>query len=257
MNLDLREKIVKTIYKAGEGHIPSSLSIVDIISHIYNKLLSYKKKNNDFFILSKGHGCVALYVVLNKFNLISNKDLENYSSNGSLLGGHPDSTKVKNIFASTGSLGHGFPMSVGIALGLKIKKKNNKVIVLLGDGECQEGTIWESANIATNRQLGNLCAIVDWNGSASQLMPIDKLEKKWEAFGWEVRVIDGHSQKDFDKFLTKKNLKDNGRPKVFLAKTIKGKGVSFMEGHGIWHHKMPNKDQLSLALKLIKQSMKI
>lgn len=254
MNSDLRKKIVEIIFAAGEGHIPSSLSIVDIVHHIYDKVMNYQKKETkDFFILSKGHGCVALYAVLNKFKLISDKVLSSYSRNGGILGGHPDSTKVKSIVASTGSLGHGFPMGVGIALGLKIKNKNNKVLILLGDGECQEGTIWESANIAANRKLDNICAIVDWNGSAAQLMPIDKLVKKWAAFGWDVKVINGHSKKDFQKYLTRKIFNNSNKPKVFLAKTIKGKGIKFMEGHGIWHHKIPSKEQFHHILKILEK----
>lgn len=252
MNEDLRAKIVKLIYNAKEGHIPSSLSIVDIINHIYSKVLTILKKNskkNDFFILSKGHGCVALYVVLNKMKLIPDNVLNDYSSNGAILGGHPDSTKLKSIVASTGSLGHGFPMAVGIALGLKIKSLSNKVFVLLGDGECHEGTIWESANIAANRKLNNLVAIIDWNKSAEQLMPIDNLQKKWLAFGWNVKIINGHSKKDFEKYLTKNSLKNLKKPLVFLAKTIKGKGISFMEGHGVWHHKIPSKDQYNEIIK--------
>jgi transketolase len=258
MNEDLRTKIVELIYNAKEGHIPSSLSIIDIINHIYTKVLKLDKKNknkNDYFILSKGHGCVALYVVLNKMKIISDYVLSKYSTNGSLLGGHPDSTKIPEIVASTGSLGHGFPMAVGIALGLKIKKDNNKkVFVLLGDGECQEGTIWESANIAANRNLNNLFAIVDWNQSAAQLMPIDNLEKKWLAFGWDVKIINGHSKIDFEKYLNNKSLNNLHRPKVFLAKTIKGKGIPFMEGHGIWHHKMPNEEQFMQIMEILKKS---
>ena len=135
---------------------------------------------------------------------------------------------------------------------IKDKKKNNLVISLLGDGECQEGTIWESANIAANRNLTNIIAIIDWNGSAKQLMPIENLKKRWESFGWNAYVIDGHNQKDF--FLMKKIIekKNKFKPIVFLAKTTKGKGVSFLEGHGKWHHKLPNKTEL----KLIEQELK-
>ena len=246
MNPDLRLKIVTMIKDAKEGHIPSSFSIVDILDFLYSKILRINKRkpndlNRDFFILSKGHGCAAYYAVLEKYGYMTKKTLSTYSSKNSILGGHPDSTKIPFIEASTGSLGHGFPFACGIALGLKILKKNsNRVISLLGDGECQEGTIWESANVAANRKLNNLNAIVDWNGSARQLMPIENLEKRWRSFGWETYIINGHSVKSFQFMKKKINQKNNNKPKVFIAETTKGKGVKFLEGHGSWHHKMPN-----------------
>ena len=161
--------------------------------------LKYDPKNmkdpsRDYFILSKGHGCGGLYVVLNKYGIISDKDILDYSTSLGILGGHPDMTMVPGAEASTGSLGHGFPTAMGLALGLKIKNMDNKVFALLGDGECHEGTIWESANVAANLKLGSLCAIIDWNKSGSQLMPIDDLPAKWKSFGWEVHEIDGHSE---------------------------------------------------------------
>jgi transketolase len=244
LNKDLRIKIVEMISKAREGHIPSSLSILDIIHFIYMNVLKFRKNNpnwikRDYFILSKGHGCAALYVVLNKLGILKTKDILNYSSAKGILGGHPDSTIVPGAEASTGSLGHGFPTAIGLALGLKIQKKKNKIFVLVGDGECHEGTIWESANIASNLNLGNVCAIVDWNGSAAQLMPKDDLVNKWKSFGWKTLVTDGHSNKALEKTFKKVKFSLNGTPTIILAKTIKGKGVSFLEGHGGWHHKLP------------------
>ena len=162
------------------------------------------------------------------------------------MGGHPDATNVPGAEASTGSLGHGFPTAVGIALGLKIKREQNKVFALLGDGECHEGTIWEAANIAANRELHNLCAIIDWNRSASQLMPIDDLPSKWKAFGWDVYIMDGHSSVDMEKTFKEISLSENKKPKAIIANTIKGKGVSFVEGHGPWHHKVPSDEELRL-----------
>ena len=259
MNEDLRFKIVSIIKNSGEGHIPSSFSIVDILDFLYQKALKINKKNpnhkdRDFFILSKGHGCAALYTVLEKYGYITASQLNSYSKKNSILGGHPDSTKVPFVEASTGSLGHGFPMACGLALGLIIKKKINKVITLLGDGECQEGTIWESANIASNRNLYNLTAVVDWNGSAKQLMPIENLKDRWKSFGWRVYIINGHNKKDFSFMKKKINDKNkNKKPTIFLAKTTKGKGVTFLEGHGKWHHKIPNEQEL----KIIKEELKI
>lgn len=254
MNEDLRAKIVEMVKNSGEGHIPSSFSIVDIIDYLYGNVLKFniKKPNcnkRDFFILSKGHGCGALYAVLHKYKFLKDRDLKNYSKKNGILGGHPDKTKVPGVEASTGSLGHGFPMSVGIAMGLKIKKKLNKVFVLLGDGECHEGTIWESANIAANQQLGNLCAIIDWNESAKQLMPIDDLPAKWKSFGWNVMVIDGHSLNEIKKTFKKIKMSLDAKPNVIVARNIKGKGVSFIEGHGKWHHKIPNDHEYDMILK--------
>lgn len=254
MNKKLRLKILKTIMSAGEGHLPSSFSIIDIIDYLYSKILNvnknnFKKDTRDYFILSKGHGCVALYVVLEKIGIIKEKELINFCRMKGVLGGHPDTTKVPGIEASTGSLGHGLPTGIGLALGLKIKKKKNKVVVLVGDGECHEGTIWEAANIATNLKLNNLTVIVDWNGSAEQLMPKDDLKKKWKAFGWNVHYLDdGHNYDKIRKSFNKIKL-NNQFPNVIIAKTVKGKGVSFMEGHGKWHHRTPNRDELNEILR--------
>lgn len=258
MNNDLRIKIIEMIKRSGEGHIPSSFSIVDVINHLYTHVLKYEASNpkwpeRDYFILSKGHGAAALYAVLHKVGFLKDEDLYNYSSPKGILGGHPDMTIVPGAEASTGSLGHGFPTAVGVALGHKILKLSNKVYALLGDGECHEGTIWEAANIAANQNLNNLCAIVDWNGSAAQLMPKDDLPEKWKAFGWEVFVIDGHSETDliltFDLIMQSTTI----NPKVIVAKTVKGKGVSFMNGHGKWHHRIPNEEEFSLAVKELTQ----
>jgi len=254
LNLDLRKTIIDLVRSANEGHIPSSFSIVDIIDYLYGNILNYDLQfidspNRDYFILSKGHAALALYVVLEKYGIISRRELLNYGNAGSPLGGHPDRLTTPGVEASTGSLGHGFPMAVGVALGLKINKLNNKVFVLVGDGECQEGTIWEAANIATNQKLDNICVIVDWNGSAQQLMPIENLEMKWQAFGWKTKVIDGHSESDFESTFLNSELFGGDAPIAVLAKNIKGKGVSFIEGHGPWHHKVPNDQEYAEFFK--------
>lgn len=257
-NKDLRLKILKMITRSGEGHIPSSFSILDIIHFLYTQEMNINKNNfnskkKDYFILSKGHGCAALYVVLEKIKILNKKHIENYSSYKSILGGHPDSTKVPGVEASTGSLGHGFPTAVGVALGLKIKNKKNKVYVLVGDGECQEGAIWESANIANNRNLDNLIAIVDWNGSAKQLMPKDDLINKWKSFGWNVYTVDGHSSKKM--YNTFKRIKQSKKsnPSVVLANCTKGKGIKLIEGHGQWHHKIPNEKDYNNFKEILKK----
>ena len=248
-NSDLRLAIAELVLTAGEGHIPSSYSIVDILDVLYADVLRYRIGDphwdgRDFFVLSKGHGAAGLFVTMRKFGLLSHADLEKYGKLGGILGGHPDVTKVPHVEASTGSLGHGFPTAVGIALGLKIQQRSNRVFTLLGDGECHEGTVWESANIAANQGLTSLTAIIDWNQSASQLMPIDDLPGKWRAFGWQVVEIDGH---DPDAIRDAVNHDNAGAgPVAVVAHTVKGKGVSFIEGHGPWHHKVPNTTEFEL-----------
>tara|TARA_Y100001970_G_scaffold258688_1_gene338851 strand:- start:15135 stop:15920 length:786 start_codon:yes stop_codon:yes gene_type:complete len=254
LNNDLRFTILNMITKSKEGHLPSSFSIVDIINFMYENILNvnktnYKTTKRDYFILSKGHGCAALYVVLNKIGILSNKHIDNYGMKGSILGGHPDLNKVPGVEASTGSLGHGFPTAVGIALGLKIQKKNNKVYVLLGDGECHEGTIWESANVAKNQNLENLTAIIDLNESAMQLMPFDKLQSKWKSFGWDTYECDGHNNKSLKGIFNKIKKNKSKNPKAIIARTIKGKGVKMLEGHGKWHHKIPNEEEYNQIVK--------
>ncbi len=253
-NNDLRRTIVETIYRAKEGHIPSSFSIVDIIEYLYENILRYNPKDphwdeRDHFILSKGHGALGLFAVLEKHGFISKKDLSEYSSEKGILGGHPDRTKVPGVEASTGSLGHGFPFAVGTALGLRIAGKNNRVFTLVGDGECNEGTIWESALVASKLKLGNLVGIVDLNGSAEQVLPVKNLKQKWEAFGWKAYEMDGHSQREFESVFSGLAYDAVNPPTMIIAHTIKGKGVSFIEGHGTWHHKIPSESELAEILK--------
>ena len=254
LNNDLRAKIVEMVYKGQDGHIPSAFSIVDLIQSLYANFLRFDSSDpewteRDYFILSKGHGCLALYVVLRRFGFLKDHDLDMFCRPGGILGEHPDCTKVPGVEASTGSLGHGLPFAIGIATGLQLKAMNNRVVVLVGDGECHEGTVWEASNVANNLQLGNLCVIVDWNQSAAQLMPRDDLPAKWKAFGWDTHVIDGHEQADITDVLGARPFSRRGQPTAILAKTIKGKGVSFLEGHGKWHHRIPNATEYEAILE--------
>lgn len=254
MDKQLRITIADMITKAGEGHIPSSFSIVDIINVIYGKILQYDKDNpewdgRDYFILSKGHGAAALFAVLEKYGFISQQDLDNYGKFNAILGGHPDRTKVPGAEASTGSLGHGFPFSMGIAHGLKIQKKPNRVITLVGDGECHEGTIWETALVAQNFGLDNLCCIVDYNGSAAQILPHPDIKGQWAAFGWNVKEVNGHDEKEIEEALRLFCDIKNGKPTVIIANTVKGKGVDFLEVHGPWHHRIPNREEYENIMK--------
>ncbi|MGV8151737.1 MAG: transketolase [Candidatus Nanoarchaeia archaeon] len=249
MNEDLRLKIAQTVYNFKDGHIPSAYSIVDIISTLYKKFLKYDAKkpdweDRDYFILSKGHGCFALYATLQKYGFINNLEKK-------VLGGHPDCNKIPGVEASTGSLGHGICTAAGIALGLKIKNKKNKVITLIGDGESNEGTVWETALVAPNLKLGNLCVIVDNNKSTEAILPMPYMDEKWKAFGWDSYVIDGHNEEEILSALNKMNFdyESNSKPKIIIANTIKGKGVSFMENQGAWHHRIPNDEELEKIKK--------
>ena len=242
MNKPLRRRIVEMITKAGEGHIPSAFSIVDIIEVLYGSVL----KDGDRFILSKGHGCAALYCVLNAIGVIPEKDLEGYGTYEGVLGGHPDRTKAP-VECSTGSLGHGLPMGIGLALGLGIQKRGGRVFVLVGDGECHEGTTWESLLVGNNLNLRLTC-VVDRNGSADQICPHPWLAAQFKSFGWEVAEIDGHNQEEIEAAL---NHRPEG-PYAVIAHTIKGKGVSFLEGHGKWHHRIPNKEEYAAIMGELK-----
>jgi len=251
-NLELRAEIAKLVHASGEGHIPSCFSILDIVERLYAQhinryLVGSSNPDRDFFILSKGHGALALYVVLKKFGLISSAELSSYGQAGSAFAGHPDRTKHDVIEASTGSLGHGFPMAVGVALGKQIKRSGGRVFTLVGDGETHEGTIWEAAHFAANHSLGNLVAIVDRNESALQLLKRDDTESKFKAFGWNVLSADGHSKKEIDAALSSSVASEI--PTVIVAKTIKGKGVPFLQGHGQWHHKIPTDIDLQAILR--------
>lgn len=254
LNGNLRFKAAKIIHQANEGHIPSGYSIIEILNVLYGKFLTYKKNNpnwsgRDYFILSKGHGCAALYVVLNKYGLLSDKHLKVKGSLHAILGGHPDSTKIPFVEASTGSLGHGVVTAMGIALGLRIRKQKNKVIALIGDGESNEGTVWEMALVAAHQKLGNFCVIVDNNGSTEQILSMPNIKDKWQAFGWDAAVIDGHNEKEILETLKSTDFNASGKPHVIIANTIKGKGVSFMEGHGVWHHKIPTVEEMDIIKK--------
>ncbi|MFQ5737781.1 MAG: transketolase [Acidobacteriota bacterium] len=253
---ELRKQIVRMVYTGKDGHIPSAFSIVDILEILYQNYLKFDPENpewpdRDYFILSKGHGCVALYAILEKHRFLSPRDLEMFCRPGGVLGEHPDSTRIPGVEASTGSLGHGLPMALGVALGLRLGGKSNKVYVLIGDGECNEGTVWESALVASSLRLGNLCCILDNNGSAAQILPVDPLRSKWEAFGWQVYEVDGHSEKDLTTVLDSLSFAGLGQPKMIIANTVKGKGVPMLEGHGVWHHRIPDPEEFRSIMEAL------
>lgn len=234
------------VYESKEGHIPSAFSILDILYVLYKKILKFDSKNpewkkRDYFILSKGHGCLALYQILSLEGFFSKEKLKTFCKFDSILGGHPDRNKVPGIEASTGSLGHGLPMGLGIALSLKIQKKSNKVYVLIGDGESEEGTTWECTQIAKNLSLDNLILIVDRNRSQRYSAGFD-YNKIWESFGWESVEIDGHDYEAIENSLKKLSGSSSKKPRVIVANTVKGKGSKHMEHNPEWHHKSPDDD---------------
>jgi len=242
----LQYRICELSHNAQEGHVPSALSVLDIVWIIYDKIINLslvKKKSSkrDFFIMSKGHGCLAQYVVLENKNFFKKKSLNFFGSYNSSFGGHPDSNKIKGVEASTGSLGHGFPFACGIAYAHKLKKNKSKVYVLIGDGECNEGTVWETCLLASHHKLNNLICIIDKNKSTDRALNIDNLEKKFKSFGWLTLNINGHSHYELMKSLKIKSQK----PIAIIANTIKGKGVRLMENNQHeWHHKLIDEKML-------------
>lgn len=242
----IRRKILNLVYSSKVPHLGSSFSCVDIIFILYKFFI--KKKN--IFILSKGHACLAYYCVLKEFNFISSRILNSYGKNNSILMGHA-SHKVPGIEFSTGSLGHGIPYAVGRALAEKINKKNNNIYVLISDGELNEGTTWESLLFASFHKLNNLFIIVDYNKIQSidltkNILKLEPLNMKFKSFNCRVKIINGHNINQIYKSLLKK---DNNKPTVIIANTVKGKGVSFFENRVLWHYRSPNKTELKLAMK--------
>jgi transketolase len=245
----MRNKLVKTIltlaHKKKEGHIGSSLSILDILYVLYDKFI---KNTDNKFILSKGHASLGLYVVLDYFNLLK-CDINSFCDFNSELGGHP-CNKTESVETSTGSLGHGLPIAVGMAMGYKIQSKDSKVFVLIGDGEANEGSIWESALLASHHKLNNLYCILDHNKSGDRAVKIDNVKQKFKSFNWECLEVDGHNQEELIVALSHKSQE---KPIFILANTIKGKGIKVMENNPEWHHKSPTVDELNLFIGEINQ----
>jgi len=238
----LRLKILETIHNAGKGHIGGAYSCIDILTVLYYGGLleinkeNYLNKDRNRFLLSKGHAAIAQYVILQDLGLFSEEELLSMN-NGGILGEHPDHN-IPGVEFDTGSLGHGLSIAAGFAYAAKLDKKDYKTYVVLGDGECHEGTVWEAALLAAHLKLNNLIAVIDRNGlcihgTTEEINKLDPFLDKWEAFGWNVVEIDGHDHKEILEALT--NI-DSESPTVLIANTVKGKGVSFMENETSWHH---------------------
>lgn len=255
---NMRKNILNMIHTANSGHPGGSLSAVEIITYLYFKEMNIESptdENRDKFILSKGHAAPALYSVLMEKGFLDKGLIGTLRQINSKLQGHPDMRKVSGVEASTGSLGQGLAISNGIALANKLDKKPNRVFVLMGDGEIQEGMVWEAAMLSSHYKLDNLTAILDHNGLQidgrnDDIMRVEPLDEKWGAFGWHVIKADGHDFNSLEKaFEERKTVKN--KPAIIIAETIKGKGVSFMENKAGWHGKAPNDEELAIALKEI------
>ncbi|HHT9104733.1 MAG TPA: transketolase [Candidatus Wujingus californicus] len=253
----IRRYVIKMLAKAGSGHPGGSLSAVDLLVVLfYNKMRHNpqqpKWQDRDRFILSKGHGCPALYAILADMGYFSVDKLETLRQFGSILQGHPCMKTTPGIEISSGSLGQGLSVGLGIALAAKLDKKDYRTYVMLGDGEIEEGQIWEAAMAASHYKAENLCAILDQNelqidGFIHDVMSSHPIPAKWRSFGWHVIEINGHNHKAIiDAYNEAEKIK--GRPTIIVAKTVKGKGVSFMENQVDWHGKAPTKEEAEKAL---------
>lgn len=252
----IRRLIIEGVYNAGSGHPGGSLSCADIMAYLYfDKMnVSPQKANDpdrDRFVLSKGHASPALYAALALKGYFPAEEIKTLRKLGSRLQGHPDMHTVPGVDMSTGSLGQGFSAACGMAKAAKITGRDYKVYTILGDGESQEGEVWEAAMFASHYKLDNLVAFLDFNklqidGDVRDVMDPTPLDEKFRAFGWEVRVIDGH---DFEQIDSAVNAGNNGRPLMIICNTIKGKGVSYMENAVGWHGKAPKQPEYETAVK--------
>ena len=254
----IRIDIIRQIHAAGSGHPGGSLSAADIITYLYFAEMDIDpqdpgRKERDRFVLSKGHAAPALYAALAERGFFPVEDLLTLRKIGSSLQGHPDKKKIPGVDMSTGSLGQGISAAVGMALANKTDGSGKRVYAMLGDGELQEGLVWEAAMAAAHYGLDDLSGFVDWNGlqidgKNEDVMTVAPVDEKFRAFGWDVQVIDGH---DFDQIAeaVEKAKKVAGKPQMIVAKTVKGKGVSFMENEAGWHGKAPSDEQAKQAVE--------
>ncbi len=255
MNSDLRKDIFLTAYSGKIGHLASAFSLVDILTELYlGGLLRHDPKDpewadRDMLILSKGHGSLALYTVLCKAGYFPRETLWKFCQPGTILGGEPNMLECPGVEASTGSLGHGLSIGVGMALALKRDHRRNHVYVILGDGECQEGSVWEAVLSASAFYLDNLTVIVDHNriqkmDFIENVIGADELGRQFEAFRWQVKTCNGHDGPSIKEALT--GDWSQGMPRCLIADTVKGKGVSLMENNPAWHWRMPSKKELKV-----------
>lgn len=252
---EIRRNILKMVFSTSGSHIGCSLGIVEILTALYFNVLNIDPKHpddpqRDRFVLSKGHACAALYAVLAERGFFPKTELAQYLMNGSRIAAHSTLGSLPGIEVTAGSLGHGLSMGAGMALAQLHNPTPERVFVLVGDGECLEGSVWEAIILAAQKKLYNLILIIDNNdlitlGNLSDIVSLSPIDKKLESFGWNVMIVDGHDIGE----LTAALKNPHEKPYAIIAKTIKGKGVSFMENKPEWHGKCPSKEQFEIALK--------
>ncbi|OUT51344.1 MAG: transketolase [Rhodospirillaceae bacterium TMED8] len=245
-SMQLRGLVVRALVGGGRGHIGSSMSLIEILRVFYDDILRVRAgdptwADRDRFILSKGHGCLAQYALLADKGFFSIEELDHFCRQSSFLGGHPEFGKVPGVEASTGALGHGLSIGLGMALAARMKKAAWQVYVVLGDGEINEGSVWEAAMSAGKHNLDNLTAVIDYNkiqsyGFTENVQPLEPLADKWRSFGFSATAINGHDVNALRQLLSSLPIQ-KGRPTAIICHTVKGKGVSFAENNPSWHHK--------------------
>jgi transketolase len=243
---ELRQQIVRMLQKGGRGHVGSAFSLVEILRVLYDEVLKFDPKNprfpgRDRLILSKGHGCLALYVLLAEKGFFPEAELWKFCKVDGILGGHPEYGKVPGVEASTGSLGHGLPIGVGFALNARYEKAGHRVFVVGSDGESNEGSVWEAALCAGKHRLSNLTVLIDYNKQQSysttyEVLDLEPFAEKWRAFGFATEEVDGHDVVQLRDALKRTPFSPD-KPSAIICHTIKGKGVSFVENNLNWHHK--------------------
>lgn len=246
------------IYASKAAHLGSSLSVIDILSVLFGTVAKVSPTDpdslaSDQVVVSKGHAAAGTYAVLSHAGFFSTSLLDEYCKNGAALGGHVTYGKVPGIPFSTGSLGHGLPLGIGLALARVRAASDAFVFVVMSDGECDEGTTWESALIANHFKLQNLIVLIDRNrmqsfGDTEKTITLEPFPEKWQSFGWNVFEVDGHNHEQITAALLKAKEKNDSKPTVVICNTVKGKGVSFMENEVVWHYRPPNDEQFNLAL---------
>lgn len=264
--IELRKSAITMIYEAQSGHPGGSLSAADIVTALYFKEMNIdpanpKWEDRDWFVLSKGHVCPILYAALGKLGYFPKEYLHKLRQEGSILQGHPDMKKCPGIDISTGSLGQGLSCAVGMAIAGKRDNRDYRVFAMVGDGECDEGQIWEAVMAGYKYKLDNLIVFVDNNklqldGTCDEIMPNIDLGKRFEAFGYEVFYIDGHNMEEIVATLDKIRASHNNLPKAIIADTIKGRGVSFMENQLGWHGVAPNDEEYKQAMEELDGGLK-
>ena len=253
----LRKTVLEMAYAGSSVHIGCAFSIIEILSVLYSKYLRYPENNpsnyfRDYFLLSKGHGIMAQYACMRELGWLCDKDFLNYFSNGTDLKGLSDS-RINGVEVTSGSLGHGFSVGIGLAMGAKLRKTEQKTYVLVGDGEINEGPIWEGAMFANHHQLKNFMVIIDENGfqamgPTQNIIQLGSIQSKFESFGFDAITIDGHNEKAIEKGIKELWNSDKKKPKALIAKTVKGKGVDFMENDNSWHYTRLSQESYQKAL---------